>query len=143
MKPLAALFHSRALHWALRAGLCVIFLYAGLEKWRDAEGFVEQIGNYQLLPELANYVALLLPPVEMAAALAVLIAPRLWRIAGATLMFGMLLIFTFAMARAWSLGINIECGCFGKGSPSIGPLAFLRNAGLMLASATLAVVDRA
>jgi hypothetical protein len=58
-------------------------------------------------------------------------------------MFAMLLMFTVAMARAWSLGINIECGCFGKGSPTIGPLSFLRNTGLMIASVGLVAVDRA
>jgi hypothetical protein len=63
-------------------------------------------------------------------------------LAAAVLMFGMLLMFTLAMARAWSMGINIECGCFGKGSPTIGPLSFLRNAGLMLAAAGLFAIDR-
>jgi uncharacterized membrane protein YphA (DoxX/SURF4 family) len=143
MKALVVLIHNRALGLVLRLGLCVVFLYAGFEKWRDAKGFVEQIANYQLLPELAHYAALLLPPVEIAAAVAVLAAPRLWRVAGATLMFAMLLMFTVAMARAWSLGINIECGCFGKGSPTIGPLSFLRNTGLMIASVGLVAVDRA
>ncbi len=138
----AALIRSRALRLLLRIGLCAVFLYAGIEKWLDANTFVEQIANYQLMPELAPYAAVLLPPIEITAALVLVLAPRLWRLAGATLMLGMLLVFTFGMARAWSLGINIECGCFGKGSPTIGPLSFLRNAGLMLASAGLIGVDR-
>jgi len=126
---------------ALRLALCFVFVYAGVEKWRDAKTFIEQIANYQFLPELAPYAALLLPPVEVIAALAVLLAPRLWRKAGAALMLGMLLFFTVAMARAWSLGINIECGCFGKGSPTIGPLSFLRNASLMIAAAAAIALD--
>jgi uncharacterized membrane protein YphA (DoxX/SURF4 family) len=126
----------------LRAGLCAVFLYAGIEKWSHSRDFVEQIANYQFMPELAAYAALLLPPVEIASAIAILFTPRLWRLAAAVLMFGMLLMFTLAMARAWSMGINIECGCFGKGSPTIGPLSFLRNAGLMLAAAGLFAIDR-
>lgn len=141
MKLLAALVHSRAVALVLRLGLCSVFFYAGLEKWGDAKVFIEQIANYQFLPELAPYAALLLPPVEIVAAIAVLFAPRLWRKAGAALMLGMLLFFTVAMARAWSLGINIECGCFGKGSPTIGPLSFMRNAGLMIAAAAAIALD--
>ena len=141
MKHLAALVHSRPVAVALRVGLCSVFVYAGVEKWGDAKLFIEQIANYQFLPELAPYAALLLPPVEIVAAIAVLLAPRLWRKAAAALMLGMLLFFTVAMARAWSLGINIECGCFGKGSPTIGPLSFLRNTGLMIAAAAAIALD--
>ena len=140
MKHLAVV-NSRSVAMALRLALCFVFVYAGVEKWRDAKTFIEQIANYQFLPELAPYAALLLPPVEVIASLAVLLAPRLWRKAGAALMLGMLLFFTVAMARAWSLGINIECGCFGKGSPTIGPLSFLRNASLMIAAAAAIALD--
>ncbi len=142
MNRLASLSRNHLVALLLRIGLCAVFLYAGIEKWWGSRDFVEQIANYQFMPELAPYAALLLPPVEIAAAVTVLIAPRLWRMAAATLMFGMLLMFTLAMARAWSMGINIECGCFGKGSPTIGPLSFLRNGGLMIAAASLFAVDR-
>ena len=124
--------HKRALSLVLRLAIAVVFLFAGIEKWRGAEAFVEQIANYQFYPEYAPFVALLLPPCEVVAALAVLFMRGRWRQAGALVILGMLVVFTFAMARAWSLGINIECGCFGTGSPNIGPLSFARN-GLMIA----------
>ncbi len=132
---------NRVLSLVLRLGLAFVFAYAGFEKWRAAGEFVEQIANYQFLPDLAPWVALLLPPVEIAASIAVLLLGVRWRQAGAQLMLVMLFVFTLAMARAWSLGINIECGCFGKGSPSIGPLSFLRNLGLMGAVLALLWVD--
>ncbi len=133
---------NRAVSLVLRLGLAFVFAYAGFEKWRAAGDFVEQIANYQFLPNLAPWVALLLPAVELTASVAVLLLGVRWRQAGAVLMLVMLLVFTGAMARAWSLGINIECGCFGKGSPSIGPLSFLRNTGLMLAVLALLWIDR-
>jgi len=133
---------NRALSLLLRVALAGLFAFAGIEKWRAAREFVEQIANYQFFPEWAPYVALLLPPLELAASFAVLLMPRAWRQAGACLMLLMLLVFTFAMARAWSLGINIECGCFGKGSPNIGPMSFVRNGTLILAVLALLWVER-
>jgi putative oxidoreductase len=141
MSPSVAQLRNYVLAWILRIALCAVFAYAGVEKWWGAREFVEQIANYQFLPELAPWAALLLPPIEIASAVALLLLPPVWRSASALLMFGMLLMFTVAMARAWSLGINIECGCFGKGSPTIGPLSFLRNGALMAAAATFIVLD--
>jgi uncharacterized membrane protein YphA (DoxX/SURF4 family) len=129
---------SRAITLLLRIGLAFVFAYAGFEKWYLGNEFVEQIANYQFHPEWAPWVALLLPPLEVVAASALLLLGLRWRQAGALLMLVMLLAFTFSMERAWSLGINIECGCFGKGSPSIGPLSIARNCGLI--AATLAVL---
>ncbi len=133
---------NRVFSIVLRAVLSGVFAVAGIEKWHAAREFVEQIANYQFYPEWAPYVALLLPPFEITACCAVVFLPRAWRQAGALLMLAMLLMFTAAMARAWSLGINIECGCFGKGSPNIGPLSFARNGALILAVLTLLWVDR-
>jgi uncharacterized membrane protein YphA (DoxX/SURF4 family) len=126
----------------LRLAIASVFLFAGLEKWRGAEPFMEQIANYQFYPELSPWAALLLPPFEVVSALAVLFMRRRWRQAGAVVIIGMLLVFTFAMARAWSLGINIECGCFGKGSPNIGPLSFARNGLLVAVCLAILWLDR-
>lgn len=133
---------NRAISFILRIGLSFVFAYAGVEKWRIAKDFVEQIANYQFHPEWAPWVALLLPPLEIAAAIAVLLFGPRWQKAGALLMLGMLLVFTGAMARAWSLGINIECGCFGKASPSIGLISFMRNIALTGAAVTVLWLER-
>jgi putative oxidoreductase len=140
-QPLAQ-SHKVILVWLLRVGLTGIFGYAGLEKWFGAQAFVEQIANYQFLPELSAWAALFLPPIELAAACGLLILPHAWRLASALIMIALLLVFTLAMARAWSLGINIECGCFGKGSPTIGPMSFVRNFALILAAVTFMLLDR-
>ncbi len=133
---------SRALSLVLRLAIAGVFLFAGVEKWRGAHEFVEQIANYQFYPELAPWVALLLPPFEVVSALAVLFMRRRWRQAGAVVMVGLLLMFTVAMARALVLGINIECGCFGKGSPNIGPMSFVRNGLLIAVCVAILWLDR-
>ena len=134
--------HNRTISFILRVGLFAVFAYAGIEKWHNSRDFVEQIANYQFFPDRSPWVALLLPPFELAAACSILLLSRAWRQAGAILMLAMLLMFTVAMARAWTLGINIECGCFGKGSPTIGPLSFVRNASLIAGTLVLLWFDR-
>jgi putative oxidoreductase len=109
------------------------FALAALLKLRDPAAFAEQTGNYQFMPELSNYIAITLPSIELTTAVVLILGPRLWR-HGASLVFGgLLVVFTTAIARAWAMGINLECGCFGEGSTSIGPWPILRNLGLLTA----------
>ncbi len=109
------------------------FALAALLKLRDPAAFAEQTGNYQFLPELSNYIAIMLPSVELTAALVLIFGPRLWRHGAAFVLGGMLVVFTAAILRAWAVGINLECGCFGVGSTHIGPGPVLRNLGLLTA----------
>lgn len=109
------------------------FALAASLKLRDSAAFAEQIGNYQLLPELSNYLAATLPSIELTAALLLVLGPKLWRHAAAFVLFGLLVVFTAALLRAWATGINLECGCFGEGSTAIGPWPVLRNLGLISA----------
>jgi len=133
---------NRRISLVLRLIIAGVFLFAGFEKWHGARDFMDQIANYQFYPELSPFAALLLPPLEVTAALGLLFTGRRFRQASALVIIGMLLVFTIAMARAWSLGINIECGCFGKGtSPNIGPVSFMRNALLITATAAIFWLD--
>ena len=67
---------NQAVSLILRIGLSFVFAYAGLQKWRAARDFIEQIANYQFHPQWAPWVALLLPPLEIIAACAVLVPAR-------------------------------------------------------------------
>ena len=116
---------------ALRVLVGGAFALAALLKLRDPGAFAEQIGNYQLLPELSNYIAITLPSIELATALVLIFGPRLWRQGAAFVFGGLLVVFTTAILRAWASGINLECGCFGVGSTQIGPWPVLRNLGLL------------
>lgn len=126
-----------AISWALRVLLCGVFLLAGVPKFADPVTFVEHIANYNLLPQWAPLLAVLIPPLEITAAVTLLLAPRLWRQAAALVMLALLLGFTVALAQAFFRGINVECGCFGRGSSPIGPVTLARNLGLMAAAAFL------
>lgn len=121
---------ERWLSFGLRLIVAGAFAAASLLKMRDPSGFAEQVGNYQLLPELSNFIAILLPSLELTCAMALLLGPKYWRAAGAFVLLGMLVVFTSAIGRAWAMGINLECGCFGAGSTSIGPWPILRNLAL-------------
>jgi uncharacterized membrane protein YphA (DoxX/SURF4 family) len=124
---------TKALGGLLRLAGGGAFLVAGTLKLKDPSAFAEQIANYQLLPELANYLASVLPPLEVLSGLALILLKGKMRWAAATVLCGLLLVFTTALARAWALGINLECGCFGTGSTAIGPWPVLRNLSLMTA----------
>jgi putative oxidoreductase len=122
-----------AVSGVLRLIVAGVFGVAAILKLQNPGDFAEQIGNYQLFPELSNIVALTLPSIELTAALALLLTPRSWRHASTAILLGLLVVFTTAIARAWALGINLECGCFGSGSTNIGPWPILRNLSLIAA----------
>lgn len=99
-----------------RIFIAIVFIYAGAEKISDPAGFSQSIYNYRLIPnEIVNFLAISLPWIEL--------------ISGILLFFGisvrensaiigtLLLVFIIAVAISMLRGLDIECGCFGKGSP--------------------------
>lgn len=104
--------------WVCALGVAGVFLYAGFEKIVEPRQFVIAISNYRIVPERGlNALALILPWLECLAAIA-LILPTTRR-AGAILICGMLVMFITAVSySALYKGLNIDCGCFGKGNPS-------------------------
>ncbi|GJQ25434.1 MAG: hypothetical protein HBSAPP02_04660 [Phycisphaerae bacterium] len=104
--------------WVCALGVAGVFLYAGFEKIVEPRQFVIAISNYRIVPERGlNALALILPWLECLAAIA-LILPTTRR-AGAILICGMLVMFITAVSySALYRGLNIDCGCFGKGNPS-------------------------
>lgn len=129
-------------HWLLRLGLAGVFIAAAFHKVIDPGSFAVSVYRFDLLPEaLVQPMALTLPWLEVVAALA-LLTTRYWRMAGAWLLVGLLVVFTTAAATAWWRGLNISCGCFSSESPS--PITwwlFARNTGFMLAIAALLWLD--
>lgn len=122
---------------ALRLVVSGLLAYAGVQKLLSPSTFVEQIANYQWLPALAPWAAVLLPPVELTAAVALWLPSREWRAAAACLAAGLFAIFTLAVTRAYWMDINVDCGCFGADSGAIGPLTVGRNVALTAAAAWL------
>ena len=120
---------STLLAWALGA----LFIYAGVEKIIDPKQFAQSIKYFQMVPlSYINSIALILPWWEVAAGIAIL--TRSWRRVGAWLILLMLIVFTIGIASAVSRGLNISCGCFGKGSGKAGYSKLAENFGMIAAA---------
>lgn len=120
-------------------GVAGFFLFAAITKiTADQRQFAIEISNYRILPtRYVNFPAIILPWVEIGAALA-LILPMTRR-SGAILIVGMLLVFIAAVSySALYLGLTIECGCTGKGGGKAGWLTIGRNL-LLITGALLSV----
>jgi len=131
-----------AASWLLRLGLGALFVYAALAKLKDPVGFALEINNYRIWPALAPYGAVMLPGIELAAGVGVIVLPRAWRRAAALAIMGMMALFTAAVSVALARGINIDCGCFGGQSGPISWLTVARDLALLGASGALVLLER-
>ncbi len=131
---------SLCLRWLLGA----IFLYAGVMKSSDPQGFAVAIYNYRLLPDwMINALAILLPWVEILAGGCLLLGVKTR--GGALLASGLLGIFGLALAISLARGLDIDCGCFGS-SPRANEVSWLhlvRDLCLMAAGIHVLLFDRA
>lgn len=132
---------------ALRVALAWTFAYAGVLKiWDFTHGhsatpdFTIAIQQYHILPspDLAVLLAVYLPWLEVTAAIA-LFFRRL--AAGAlTAISGMTIVFMAALGSAWSRGLELSCGCFGKDEVSTNYPNLLLRDGCILAAALFLLV---
>ena len=128
------------LSYTCRILLAVVFLLAAYEKASDPYGFASSIFAYRVVPaHVATITGVLMPIVEIAAALALIIG-LLWR-GGAIILGGMLLVFIAALFQAILRGIDIDCGCFGQESSPVSFRLIARNYGLLLAALFPLVMD--
>ena len=96
-----------------RLAVAGLFLAACIAKIRDPAAFALAVHRYRILPgEWVNFVALVLPWIELTAGLSVLAAPARLRAAGALIITGMLSVFTLAISLNLLRGIEASCGCF-------------------------------
>lgn len=96
---------------AARLLLAGLFIAAGLPKLFAPQDFALVVFRYHLLPnDLVNAAALLLPWLELCAALA-LLWPA-WRRTGALWLAGLLAMSTAAIVISLARGLDIDCGCF-------------------------------
>jgi uncharacterized membrane protein YphA (DoxX/SURF4 family) len=121
--------------WMVRAAqfaIALVFVVASLAKIADPAWFAQQVHNFHLAPLAAeNLIAMMLPWIELVAALALVIGTR--PRAGALVLFALMLGFTLVVASAWARGLDFNCGCFGKlGAGNVGARKFAENVGLTL-----------
>ena len=101
----------------LRWLLGLIFLYAGVAKWRAPQDFADSVASFWILPYSdINVLALSLPCFEVLTAVLLLTG---WRQRAAALaVIVMTSVFAAAMLTALAKGLSVDCGCFGGGTPS-------------------------
>jgi len=118
-----------------------LFLYAGFSKAADPDGFIADIARFQLLPEWAiSPLAIYLPFLEILTGLALL--SGVFYLGALFLANGMLVMFSSGLSLAWWRGLDITCGCFGKGFGDL-PLhwALLRNVVLISLGLSLVIIS--
>jgi uncharacterized membrane protein YphA (DoxX/SURF4 family) len=104
-----------------------IFIYAGIEKIIDPEGFARSISNYKLLPFPAvNFFAVILPWIELIAGLLLVLGIAVKE--NSFIITSLLGIFIIAIIISLFRGLNIDCGCFGTdGGSKIGIQKLIEN----------------
>jgi uncharacterized membrane protein YphA (DoxX/SURF4 family) len=120
-----------------------LFLWAGLEKAFDRQESILAVNAYDVLPEgLVRVVAAVLPWVEIAVGL-LLILGLFVRFAGiATAVLAG--VFIAGLAQAKARGLAIDCGCFGGGGAGDGVSWWdiLRDVPILLCGVYLAARPR-
>lgn len=126
---------------AMRLLLGVLLIWAGTVKAMDLELTARSMMNYDLVPEPAvNILALLLPAVELIVGACLILGLFMdGALLMATVLYG---VFWLAVVSALARGLDIDCGCFGEGSSTVGMITLLRNTGFLLALVPLWCGDR-
>lgn len=120
-----------------RLVLSAVFATAGVAKLTDPTGTQRAAADFGLPRPVAPVLARVLPVVEIATALALLV-PR-WSLAGALAAMALLGVFTLGIAWSLSRGRTPNCQCFGQlHSSPVGLATLARNGVLLAASAFVA-----
>jgi uncharacterized membrane protein YphA (DoxX/SURF4 family) len=129
---------------AARLFIGALFVYASIHKLMNPAEFAVSIRNYLIIPpEWSNFIALTLPWVEIAAGVFLVLGVQTKP--SALLTTGMLGIFLAALVYAFSIGLDIDCGCFSSGSASAGKIGLyhlIRDSALFLISLFVLLTDK-
>lgn len=129
---------------AARIYLAVVFLLACYHKLLDPSAFALDIATYQILPlATVNLMAIVLPWVELAAGLMLLVGFRAR--AGALLVAAMMTMFTAAIVIALGRGLEMSCGCFASQGAAEDPISWqtiLRDLGWLALALYVLFLDR-
>jgi len=113
-----ALFSNRWLLLVMRLVLGGVFLYAGILKMQSPQAFADSIAEFQLLPTaFINPLAISLPVFEMI--VGIMLITGFERGLAAFSVLILTAIFAVALISALARGLQVDCGCFGSGEPSL------------------------
>jgi putative oxidoreductase len=121
-----------------------LFIYASIYKILDPAAFAASVRNYMIVPaQWSNLIALMLPWIEIGAGIFLIVGIQTRP--SALITTGMLAVFLGAILYAYSIGLDIDCGCFSSAAGSagrIGPLTIARDVSLLLTSFLIVIWDR-
>jgi uncharacterized membrane protein YphA (DoxX/SURF4 family) len=121
---------------AIRLVLSLVFVVAAVGKARDQVGTRRSLESFGVPRPLAPAVALLLPLVEIAIAVALVPVATAWWAGVAALV--LLVAFTAALTIGLLRGVEADCHCFGAVSARpVGPGTIARNLVLVALAAVL------
>lgn len=130
----------------VRLGLAAVWLVSGgLKAFDPAQSYLA-VAAYDVLPAgLVSPVATVLPFVELA--LGLLLVVGLGTRAVAVASAALLVLFIAGVAQAWARGLAIDCGCFGGGGAVAPgetryPQEIARDIGFLLLAAWLIIRPR-
>lgn len=132
---------NQYLLFLFRVILGLIFIYSGIIKIIDTQGFSNSIYNYKLLPDLLiNFLAVILPWIELITGLLLLLGITIKE--NALIINALLIIFIIAIIINLFRGLDINCGCFGTGNGTkIGLTKLIENFLLLIMGILLMIFD--
>jgi putative oxidoreductase len=121
-----------------------MFVYASVYKIWDSAEFAASIRNYMILPvSWSNIAAVTLPWIELGAGSLLILG--IFTRPAALLTTGMLVVFLGAIIYAYSIGLDINCGCFSSAASSQGRITLfniIRDSTLVVISLFTVLTDR-
>lgn len=129
------------LNWTLRLILAGTFAYAAVSKIVLPNEFFNSVRNYQLIPDCLSYMtAYFLPAFEVVVSILIL-TKRFFTVSILSMIF-MLAIFILAILSAWIRGLDINCGCFGSGTPEGYEMIILRDLVFLIFCVILILINK-
>lgn len=125
---------NKYLNCAVRLFLGGMFVIVAISKISNPEKFANEIGNYNLAPDIIlNISALILPWVELVTGVLLITGNKVKE--SSTLILLMLITFTLAVLSAMMRGLDINCGCYSDiAQVKVGWGKIFENMGLIILS---------
>lgn len=123
----------------IRIFIGILFIFYGISKVADPSHFANEIGNYNMLPDLViQLMALIIPWIELIVGMLLIFGIN--QNENGLIATGLLIIFTLAVAIAFSRGLDISCGCSGSDAgQKVGWLKIFENIGLIILTLALSL----
>ena len=112
------LFFNRWVLLTLRLFVGGLLIFAGITKIQQPLNFADSVATFRMLPnQVINIFALGHPPFEIIVGI-MLVAGWKRGLAAFAICF-LTIIFAIALGQALVRGLQVDCGCFGSGKPSV------------------------